>query len=86
MKPEVLEQLRLVIVQSLVQRMSFPLPTIHKDKPDLEFTLSNGVMMMRDLLPERIVLENKGRIAVSLADIGQSLETENVAQTFTLKM
>ncbi len=86
MKPDVLEQLRLIIVQTLVERMKIPIPTITMDKPDLEFRLANMILSVKDLLPERIVMENSGRYTLDLSDIKRRVGTQNEGETLRLVM
>lgn len=43
----VLEQLRIIIVSSLIERMRIPIPTLHMDDKDMEYTVRNLVVAIR---------------------------------------
>jgi len=71
LKEHALQQLRLIIVSSLIERMRLPLPTMRMEDKDMAYTLKNLVVSIRDLVPERVVIENRGRLAFDLSDVRQ---------------
>jgi len=80
LKEHVLQQLRLIIVSSIIERMRLPLPTIHMEDESMEYTLRNLVVSIRDLVPDRVVLENRGRLALDFTDVRQP-EVETASNT-----
>jgi len=87
MKPQVLEQLRLILIQSLLERMRIPIPNVHIDKPKIEIRLTDMVLTLRDLVPERVIIKNKGKIAVDLANLrSQGIDTQLGGQLVILKI
>jgi len=83
LKEHVLQQLRIMIVCSLIERMRLPIPTIRMDDKDMEYTLRNLVVSIRDLVPERVVIENRGRLALDFTDVRQP-ELEVASNTVRL--
>jgi hypothetical protein len=68
-KPEVMEQLRLILVSSIVDRMKIPLPTIHVEDDNVEYTLSGLVLSLKHLLPEKIGIESRGKAVFDLSEV-----------------
>jgi hypothetical protein len=68
-KPEVMEQLRLILVSSIVERMKIPLPTIHVEDDNIEYTLSGLVLSLKHLLPEKIGIESRGKAVFDLSEV-----------------
>jgi len=79
-KEHALQQLRLIIVSSVIERMKIPVPVIHIEDKDMEYTLRNLVVAIRDLVPEKVILENRGRIALDFTDVRQP-EVETASNT-----
>lgn len=71
LKEHALQQLRLLLVGSLIERMKVPMSVIHMEDDTMEYTLHNIVVAIRDLVPEKVVLESTGRLAFDLADVRQ---------------
>jgi len=87
LKPHVLEQLRLIIIQSLVERMRIPIPNVSIEKPKLDLKLSNMVLTLRDLVPDRVVVKNKGRMAIDFSNLrAHGLETDLQGQVVVFKI
>jgi len=87
LKPQALEQLRLIIIQSLLERMRIPIPNIHIDKPKMEIRLTDMVLTLRDLVPERVIVKNKGKIAVDLGNLrSQGIDTTLSGQLIIFKI
>lgn len=68
-KPEVMEQLRLILVSSIVERMKIPLPTIHVEDENIEYTLSGLILSLKHLLPEKIGIESRGKAVFDLSEV-----------------
>jgi len=68
-KPEVMEQLRLILVSSIVDRMKIPLPAVHVEDENVEYTLSGLVLSLKHLLPEKIGIESRGKAVFDLSEI-----------------
>lgn len=68
-KPEALDQLRLIIVSTLVQRMRVPLPTINYSDEKLDYTLSNAVLTIEDIVPDNVYIKEKGKLGLDLTDV-----------------
>jgi len=68
-KPEALDQLRLIIVSTLVQRMKVPLPTINYADEKLEYSISNAVLTVEDIVPENVYIKEKGRLGLDLSNV-----------------
>jgi hypothetical protein len=83
LKENVLEQLRIILVSSLIERMRLPLPTIHMEDKDMEYTISNLVVAIRDLVPEKVVFGNLGRVALDFSDVRQP-EIERASNSLRL--
>jgi len=69
-KPEVLDQLKLIIVSSVVGRLRFPLPEVRCDDKDSSFAfrISGLILNIQDILPERIIAENYGLAVLNVKD------------------
>eukprot|EP01089_Gocevia_fonbrunei_P016965 TRINITY_DN538_c0_g1_i6.p1 TRINITY_DN538_c0_g1~~TRINITY_DN538_c0_g1_i6.p1 ORF type:complete len:495 (+),score=114.13 TRINITY_DN538_c0_g1_i6:37-1521(+) len=69
-KPEMLDQLKLIVLSSVVKRMRVPLPEIRADDPNSSFAFraSGLVLGIQDVLPERIVAENRGVAVLNIKD------------------
>lgn len=63
-KPDVLDQLRVIVTSLVLRRLKFPLPplSVGEDDPNatLKFNVSGMVLNVRDLLPKQIIAENEG--------------------------
>jgi len=46
----VIDQLRIIIVSSLIERMRLPIPTVHMEDKDMEYTLRNLVVALRSVI------------------------------------
>jgi hypothetical protein len=68
-KPEALDQLRLIIVSTLVQRLKVPLPTINYSDAKMDYTLSNAMLTIEDIVPSNVYVKEKGRLGVDLTDV-----------------
>lgn len=68
LKENVLQQLRTIVVYSIVERLKIPLPTIHIQDKDVEFKLRDMVLRVRDLIPGKVIVEDLGRLEVDLTD------------------
>lgn len=80
-KPEVLDQLRIIVTSLVVNRMRFPLPPLSfDDKETLEFTVTGLVINIRDLLPKRIIAQNSGLAIVDLSE-PEKPEVERAAES-----
>jgi len=87
LKPQVLEQLRLIIIQSLLERMRIPIPNVTIDKPKIEMRITDMVLTLRDLVPDRVIVKNKGRIAVDLGNLRtRGLDTQLDGQLVIFKI
>jgi hypothetical protein len=71
-KPEVLDQLKLILLSSVVSRLRFPLPEITADDPESSFAfrMSGMILNIQDILPERIIAENYGLAVLNIKDKG----------------
>jgi len=69
-KPEVLDQLKLILMSSVVKRLRMPLPEIKADDPhsSFAFRVSGVIMKIQDVLPERIIAENRGLAILNVKD------------------
>jgi len=69
-KPEVLDQLRLIIMSAVVKRLRVPFPEINVDDPNSSFAfrMSGVIVGIQDLLPERIIAENRGLAILNIKD------------------
>jgi len=61
-KPEVLDQLKLIIVQSVIERLQIPLAPIYMEGETMDYELSGLVLNLQDILPERVVIESRGKV------------------------
>lgn len=86
LKTEALEQLRLIIIQSLVERVRIPIPAIHIDNPDMQLRLSNIVVTLRDLIPDSVIMSNSGRMAVNLTSLKEGIDTSSHGQELVFEM
>jgi len=68
-KPEALDQLRLIIVSTLIQRMKVPLPPIHYSDDAIEYTLKNAVLTVEDMVPDNVYVKEKGKLGVDLSNV-----------------
>lgn len=75
LKTQALEQLRLIILQSLIERVRIPVPAITVNNPDMQLRLSNVVVTLRDLVPESVVMTHSGRLALDLGHLKQGIDT-----------
>lgn len=75
LKTQALEQLRLIILQSLIERVRIPVPSITVNNPDMQLRLSNVVVTLRDLVPESVVMSHSGRLALDLGHLKQGVDT-----------
>lgn len=80
LKEHALQQLRMIVVSSVIERMKIPVPVIHIEDKDMEYTLRNLVVAIRDLIPEKVILEDRGRIALDFTDVRQP-EVEAASNT-----
>lgn len=71
-KPEVLDQLRLLTVRAILDRVNIPLPTMRSADGTMVYKISNMIMGFKDLIPSRIVIEDRGRLALDLTNIGEA--------------
>jgi len=69
LKEHALQQLRVIIVASVIERMKIPVPVMHLEDEDMEYTLRNLVVSIRDLVPEKVILETRGRVALDFSDV-----------------
>jgi len=69
-KPEMLDQLKLIVLSSVVKRLKMPLPEICADDSNSSFAFKvNGVILgIQDILPERIIAENRGIAVLNVKD------------------
>ncbi len=63
-KPEVLDQLKLIITKSIVERLRIPIAPIRTEGEDLDYEISGLVVNMRDLMPERVLIESRGKVVL----------------------
>jgi hypothetical protein len=68
-KPEVMEQLRLILVNSIIERMKIPLPPVHVEDENVEYTLSGLILSLKSLLPERIGIESRGKAVFDISEV-----------------
>jgi len=68
-KPEALDQLRLIIVSTLIQRMKLPLPPINYADDKLEYTITDAVLTIEDIVPDNVYIKEKGRLGVDLSNV-----------------
>jgi len=85
LKEHALEQLRVIVISSLVERLRIPLPTIRMEDKDMAYTIKNLVISLKDLVPSRVVIENRGRLALNLADVKRP-GIENASNNIRLLM
>jgi len=86
LKPHVLEQLRLILIQSLVERARIPIPTISVNNLDLEMRLTNVVVILRDLIPESMHMKNSGRLGLNLTNLKEGFDTSSEGEQIVFKM
>jgi len=69
-KPEMLDQLKLIVLSAVVKRLKVPLPEVRADDPNASFAfkVSGLIMSMQDILPERVVAENRGIAVLNVKD------------------
>jgi len=81
-KPEVLEQLKRIILDSIVNRLRVPLPTISGEGQDLDFEVSGLVLNVGDVLPERVLIESRGKLLLD----PKQMEIEGAAHGLRITM
>jgi len=81
-KPEVFEQLKVIIVNSVVERLKVPLPTISVEGKDLDFEVSGLVLNVSDVIPERVLIESRGKVLLD----PKQMEIEGAAHGLRITM
>jgi uncharacterized protein YoxC len=81
-KPEVLDQLKVIIVNSVVERLKVPLPTISVEGKDLDFEVSGLVLNVSDVIPERVLIESRGKVLLD----PKQMEIEGAAHGLRITM
>jgi len=81
-KPEVLDQLKIIIVNSIVDRLRVPLPTISVEGKDLDFEVSGLVLCLSDIVPERVLIESRGKVLLD----PKQMEIEGAAHGLRITM
>lgn len=81
-KPEVLDQLKTIIVNSIVERLRVPLPTISVEGKDLDFEVSGLVLNVSDVIPERVLIESRGKVLID----PKQMEIEGAAHGLRITM
>lgn len=81
-KPEVLDQLKVIIVNSIVERLKVPLPTISVEGEDLDFEVSGLVLNVSDVIPERVLIESRGKVLLD----PKQMEIEGAAHGLRITM
>jgi hypothetical protein len=81
-KPEVLDQLKVIIVNSVVERLKVPLPTISVEGKDLDFEVSGLVLNVSDVMPERVLIESRGKVLLD----PKQMEIEGAAHGLRITM
>jgi F0F1-type ATP synthase membrane subunit b/b' len=81
-KPEVLDQLKVIIVNSIVERLRVPLPTISVEGEDLDFEVSGLVLNVSDVIPERVLIESRGKVLLD----PKQMEIEGAAHGLRITM
>jgi len=85
-KPEVLEQLKIIALSALVNRLKFPLPPLtFDDQTSLRFTVTGLVLGIKDLLPSRIIAENHGIAIIDMKHVDDPNVTK-AAESIKIKM
>lgn len=64
-----LNQLRIVLVSALIERMTVQLPGISKETDKMDYTLSNVYVTLRDIVPESVKLKYKGFMDFATVDL-----------------
>jgi hypothetical protein len=81
-KPEVLDQLKVIIVNSIVERLRVPLPTLSVEGEDLDFEVSGLVLNVSDVIPERVLVESRGKVLLD----PKQMEIEGAAHGLRITM
>lgn len=69
-KPDMLNQLKLILFVTLIQNLRFPLPEIVVDRGDaLKARLRGVVLAVQDVLPERVTARNEGDVVLNLKEM-----------------
>jgi hypothetical protein len=84
-KPEAMNQLKIIILTSLVEKMRIPLPMMQTENEKMAFKLEGLILRLKDVLPYDIVLENHGRTAFDLYDPKDPLHAGSI-QSLILKL
>lgn len=87
-KPEVLDQLKVIALSALVNRLKFPLPPLTFDDGEtLRFTVTGLVLSIKDLIPSKIIAENHGIAILNMKDLeGKGPEVTQAAEAVRIKM
>jgi hypothetical protein len=86
LKTQALDQLRLIIIQSLVERVRIPVPAITINNPDMQLRLSNIVVTLRDLIPESVIMSNSGRMALNLSNLKEGINASSQGEELVFEM
>ncbi|KAL6045974.1 hypothetical protein QOT17_022467 [Balamuthia mandrillaris] len=84
-KPEALNQLKIIILTSIVEKMRIPLPVMQTENDKMAFRLEGLILRLKDVLPYDIVMENHGRTSFDLYDPKDPLHAGSI-QTLVLKL
>jgi hypothetical protein len=68
-KPEALDQLRRIIVSTLIQKMTIPLPEMTVHEEAIDYTISNAVICLEDIVPENVYVKSKAKLGVDLGNV-----------------
>jgi len=69
-KPEVLDQMRVLLVRAVIERMRIPLPRIRSVDGTMVYKISNMMIDVKDILPEKVTIEETARIKLDLSQLG----------------
>jgi len=64
-----LNQLRVILVSSLLERMAIPIPMITHEDPKMEFEISNLWLVLKDVLPDMVHLEYREAFDIDTSDL-----------------
>lgn len=85
-KPEMLQQLKLIVLSALVKRMRVPLPPVHfEDEDKMEFTVTGLMLKVQDIVPGKIVAENRGIAELNLMEV-ENPEVTRASEAIRIRM
>jgi len=86
-KPEVLDQLKVIVLSALVKRLKFPIPPItFDDGENLRFTVTGLMVGIQDVLPDRIIAENHGLAILNMKELETGPNLERAAEAVRIKL